>query len=187
MRVIGLTGWSGSGKTTLLVKVIPVLRARGLSVSTLKHAHHAFDVDTPGKDSHEHRQAGAQEVLISSGRRFALMHEYRDEQEWPLSVLLQKLAPVDLVVVEGFKSQRHAKIEVWRAVTGQPPICANDPTIAAVATTDELPVRGIPTMDLDDPALVADVVNLLARPLDETLKALQAPALAVNRRLRDWA
>lgn len=187
MRVIGLTGWSGSGKTTLLVKVIPLLRARGLSVSTLKHAHHAFDVDVPGKDSYEHRQAGAQEVLISSGRRFALMHEYRDEEEWPLGVLLQKLSPVDLVIVEGFKSQRHAKIEVWRAATGQAPICANDPTIVAVATTDELPVRGIPTMDLNEPALVADVINLLARPLEETLTALQAPALVVNRRLRDWA
>lgn len=186
MRVIGLTGWSGSGKTTLLVKVIPLLRARGLSVSTIKHAHHGFDVDTPGKDSYEHRKAGATEVLVTSGKRFALMHELRDEPEWPLEALLQKMSPVDLVIVEGFKRDRHAKIEVWRAETEQVPICANDPTIVAVATPDECPVRGIPTMDLNEPQLIADVINLLAVPLDEALAQLRTPSLPAKARQRDW-
>src|SRR5579875_1460568 len=103
MKLIGFAGWSGAGKTTLLCKLIPELKARGLSVSTIKHAHHAFDVDSPGKDSYEHRQAGAQEVLITSATRFALMHELRGAPEPPLHELLARLAPVDLVLVEGFK------------------------------------------------------------------------------------
>ena len=106
MRIIGLAGWSGAGKTTLLAKVIPRLNARGLTVSTVKHAHHAFDVDQPGKDSHVHRQAGATEVLISSAKRWALVHELRGEAEPSLGALLRKLAPVDLVLIEGFKRER---------------------------------------------------------------------------------
>src|SRR5262252_9543186 len=112
MRIIGLAGYSGSGKTTLLSKAIPILIARGRTVSTLKHAHHEFDVDQPGKDSHTHRLAGAREVLVSSSRRWALMHELRGEPEPPLHELLAHLSPVELVIVEGFKTDRHAKIEV---------------------------------------------------------------------------
>jgi molybdopterin-guanine dinucleotide biosynthesis protein B len=112
MRVIGFSGWSGAGKTTLIVKLIPVLLARGLSVSTLKHAHHAFDVDRPGKDSYLHREAGASEVLIASANRWALMHELRGEPEPNLAQLLARMSPVDLVLVEGFKRDAHVKIEV---------------------------------------------------------------------------
>ncbi|MGL4322787.1 MAG: molybdopterin-guanine dinucleotide biosynthesis protein B [Beijerinckiaceae bacterium] len=186
MRVIGVTGWSGSGKTTLLLKVIPLLRARGVRVATVKHAHHDFDVDQPGKDSYEHRKAGANEVLVASARRFALMHELRDEAEWTLAALLQKLSPVDLVIVEGFKTQRHAKIEVWREATRQPPICIHDPTILSVATCDMCPVRGIPMMNLNDPALIADVMMMLAVPLDETLARLAAPGVGAAPHQGDW-
>ncbi len=122
MRVIGLAGWSGSGKTTLLVKLIPELRRRGLTVSTLKHAHHAFDVDQPGKDSWAHREAGATEVLISSQNRFALMHELRDRPEPFLHELIARMGPVDLLLVEGFKTELHRKIEVHRLATGKPPL-----------------------------------------------------------------
>src|SRR5207237_4241433 len=110
MRVIGIAGWSGAGKTTLLAKLIPRLVDRGLAVSTLKHAHHEFDVDQPGKDSHTHRMAGATEVLVASSRRFALMHELRGQAEPPLAALLSKLAPVDLVLIEGYKSEPHPKL-----------------------------------------------------------------------------
>src|SRR4029450_13287913 len=120
MRVIGLAGWSGAGKTTLLAKVIPRLIARGVRVSTVKHAHHGFDVDQPGKDSHTHRAAGATEVLISSANRWALVHELRGAAELRLPALLQKLGPVDLVIVEGFKRETHPKLEGHRAVVGKP-------------------------------------------------------------------
>ena len=120
MRVIGLAGWSGAGKTTLLLKLIPELNRRGVSVSTLKHAHHAFEVDEPGKDSFEHRAAGAREVLVASERRWALMHELRGAPEPGLAELLRRLSPVDLVIVEGFKREAHPKIEVHRAANGKP-------------------------------------------------------------------
>ena len=119
MKVIGIAGWSGAGKTTLLTRVIPRLTARGLRVSTIKHAHHAFDIDQPGKDSHTHRMAGATEVLISSANRFALMHELRGAPELALGALLAKLSAVDLVLVEGFKREAHPKLEVYRAVGRQ--------------------------------------------------------------------
>ena len=106
MRVIGLAGWSGSGKTTLITKVIPVLVGRGLKVATIKHAHHAFDIDRPGKDSWLHREAGASEVVVASSRRWALVHELRNEPELSLADLLAKLTPVDLVIIEGFKRLR---------------------------------------------------------------------------------
>ena len=118
MRVIGLAGWSGAGKTTLLTRLIPVLKARGLAVSTIKHAHHGFDVDRPGKDSHEHRLAGATEVLVSSPLRWALMHELRGAPEPDLADLLPKLAPVDVVIVEGFRRSGLTKIEVHRVANG---------------------------------------------------------------------
>ncbi len=127
MRVIGLAGWSGAGKTTLIVRLIPELKARGLSVSTLKHAHHNFDVDQPGKDSFRHREAGAHEVMISSSNRFALMHELRGAPEPPLATLIAKLEPVDLLIIEGFKADRHAKLEVHRAENGKPSFSLTTP------------------------------------------------------------
>src|SRR6266550_2550398 len=134
MRIIGLAGWSGSGKTTLLAKVIPRIVAQGLKVSTIKHAHHDFDVDQPGKDSHAHRTAGATEVLVSSANRWALMHEMRGEGEMALDALLAKLSLVDLVLVEGFKTQAHPKLEVYRAVVGKPPLHPEDQNIVAIAS-----------------------------------------------------
>ena len=139
MRIIGLAGWSGAGKTTLVAKLIPSILARGLKVSTVKHAHHAFDVDQPGKDSYAHRMAGATEVLVASARRFALMHELRGEDEPPLSALLAKLAPVDLVIIEGYKRDPHPKLEVFRADVGKPLIHPDDPHVVAIASDVPLP------------------------------------------------
>src|SRR5499426_2649937 len=150
MRIIGLAGYSGSGKTTLLTKVIPRLVARGLKVSTLKHAHHEFDVDQPGKDSHAHRMAGATEVLVASSRRFALVHELRAEAEPPLSALLGKLAPVDLVLIEGYKGAPHPKLEVHRAAVGMPLLAVADPAIVAIASDVALKEAPVPVIDLND-------------------------------------
>jgi molybdopterin-guanine dinucleotide biosynthesis protein B len=169
MRVIGLAGWSGAGKTTLLARLIPELARRGLSVSTLKHAHHAFDLDTPGKDSHSHRLAGACEVLISSARRWALMHELRDEPEAALPELLRKLSPVDLVIVEGFKRAAHAKVEVHRAANGKPPLHPGDPSIVAIASDRPFPEAGRPVVALDDVAAIADIALAAAEPLATVL------------------
>lgn len=166
MRVIGLAGWSGAGKTTLLTKLIPELTRRGVSVSTLKHAHHVFDVDKPGKDSFLHREAGAYEVLISSGRRWALMHELRDEAEPDLPDLLVKLSPVDLVIVEGYKRSAIPKIEVYRNANGKPPLHPGEPAIVAVASDTPFPDAGCPVLNLDDIRIVADAVLELAQPLD---------------------
>jgi molybdopterin-guanine dinucleotide biosynthesis protein B len=164
VRLIGLAGWSGSGKTTLLAKLIPVLIARGRTVSTLKHAHHEFDIDKPGKDSHTHRLAGAREVLISSARRWALMHELRDEPEQSLRELLPRLSPVDLVIVEGYKSQSHRKLEVHRAAVGKPLLYPNDPNIVAVASDVRPENLQMPFADLNDIEGIADLVDELARP-----------------------
>jgi molybdopterin-guanine dinucleotide biosynthesis protein B len=171
MRIIGLAGWSGSGKTTLLTKVIPRLVARGLKVSTLKHAHHAFDIDQPGKDSHTHRMAGATEVLIGSARRYALMHELRGAPEPPLRALLARLAPVDLVIVEGYKTQPHPKLEVHRASVGKPLIYPNDSWIVAVASDLPLPGTALPVIGLDDIEAIADVLLVEAMPLERVLEA----------------
>ena len=134
MRIIGLAGWSGSGKTTLITKVVPCLIARSLRVSTLKHAHHGFDLDQPGKDSFMHRAAGATEVIISSARRWAILHELREtEPEWDLAGLVGKMSPVDLVLVEGFKRDAFPKIEVHRAANEKPLLYPNDSYIIAVA------------------------------------------------------
>lgn len=165
MRVIGLAGWSGAGKTTLLTRLIPELARRGASVSTLKHAHHAFDVDTPGKDSWEHRQAGAREVLISSERRFALMHELGDAPEPVLRELLARLSPVDLVIVEGFKREPHAKIEIHRAANGKAPLHPGDASIIAIASDDIFPEAGRPVLHLDDIAGIATIALAGAEPL----------------------
>ncbi|WP_372424935.1 molybdopterin-guanine dinucleotide biosynthesis protein B [Salinarimonas chemoclinalis] len=158
MRVIGLAGWSGAGKTTLLAKLIPALVARGVEVSTVKHAHHAFDVDHPGKDSHTHRTAGAREVLVASGRRFALMREYApNEEEPPLGALLARLTPVDLVIVEGFKAWGHPKIEIFRAANGKPPLHGRAPAVRAIASDVALPDAPVPVVPLDDIDAIAEI------------------------------
>jgi molybdopterin-guanine dinucleotide biosynthesis protein B len=165
MRVIGIAGWSGAGKTTLLARLVPRLVARGLRVSTVKHAHHGFDVDQPGKDSHTHRQAGATEVLISSARRFALVHELRGTAEPSLAELLAKLAPVDLVIVEGFKHGPHPKIEVFRAEVGKPLLHPDDPQIVAVASDRPLAAATVPVVGLDDIDAVVDIMLASAVPV----------------------
>lgn len=149
MRMIGFAGWSGAGKTQLLCRLIPALTGQGLRVSTLKHAHHAFDIDRPGKDSWAHREAGATEVLIGSSNRWALMHELRDEPEPGLDELLARLSPVDLVLVEGFKRGLHPKIEVHRAANGKPFLHPDDPSIVAIAS-DVPPAAGLTHVLLDD-------------------------------------
>jgi len=169
MRLIGLAGWSGAGKTTLLEKLIPELIARGLSVSTLKHAHHAFDLDTPGKDSWVHRQAGAREVLIASSRRFALMHELRGAPEPDLAELLAKLSPVDLVLIEGFKRGPHPKIEIFRAANAKPLLQPEAPAIRAIASDTALPDARVPVVDLDDVGAIANIVLAEAKPLSSAL------------------
>lgn len=165
MKVIGLAGWSGAGKTTLLTRAIPHLLKEGLRVSVIKHAHHAFDVDVPGKDSWRHREAGASEVMVASAHRFALMREMRGEPEWTLGRLLAKLSPVDLVIVEGFKRDPYAKIEIWRAALGKPPLAPDDETVRAIATADRLSGATIPVVDLDDVEAVADAVLRYAEPV----------------------
>jgi molybdopterin-guanine dinucleotide biosynthesis protein B len=158
MIVFGLAGWSGSGKTTLLVQLLPMLARRGLSVSTLKHAHHAFDVDQPGKDSWRHREAGAHEVMVASANRWALMHEHRGAAEPSLEQLVALMTPVDLVMVEGFKRHAHPKLEVYREDLGKPLLCHDDPTIVAVASTGAVPGLSVPRLDLNDAAAIADFI-----------------------------
>ncbi|MCC6777227.1 MAG: molybdopterin-guanine dinucleotide biosynthesis protein B [Hyphomicrobiales bacterium] len=165
MRIIGLAGWSGSGKTTLLVKVIPRLVARGLTVSTLKHAHHSFDIDHPGKDSHSHRIAGATEVLVGSQKRWALVHELRAEPEPALSELVALLSPVDLVLVEGYKRAAHPKLEVHRVAVGKPLLHPDDPAVVAIASDQPLPSARVPVVDLDDVERIADLLIRHAAPL----------------------
>jgi molybdopterin-guanine dinucleotide biosynthesis protein B len=157
MRLIGFAGWSGAGKTTLLQHLIPLLISQGLRVSTLKHAHHAFDVDQPGKDSYVHRQSGATEVLIASAARWALMHELREAPEPELNELLAHMTPVDIVLVEGFKRGPHRKIEVHRVANGKPLMHPDDPTIAALASDPPVPAT-IPSVDLNDIRAVAAAV-----------------------------
>jgi molybdopterin-guanine dinucleotide biosynthesis adapter protein len=162
MRIIGITGWSGAGKTTLILKLVPLLAAQGLRISTVKHAHHMFDVDTPGKDSYEHRAAGATEVLIASANRFALMHELRGAPEPPLEVLLDKLSAVDLVLVEGFKRAPHPKIEVFRQANDKEPLHPGNATVVAVASDTPFPDAPCPVAPLDDAQAVADMALRLA-------------------------
>lgn len=168
MKVIGLAGWSGAGKTTLLAKVIPRLLADGLRVSTIKHAHHSFDVDVPGKDSWTHREAGATEVMVSSGKRWALMHELRGVSEPRLPELLSRMSPVDLVIVEGFKTDPHPKIEVHRAANNKPWLCEADPAIVGIATDAALETA-LPVAHLDDIAAIAGMMLATAISLDEAV------------------
>ena len=167
MRIIGLAGWSGSGKTTLITKAIPRLIARGVGVSTLKHAHHGFDLDQPGKDSFFHRTAGATEVVISSAKRFAILHELRGEPEWDLPDLVAKISPVDLVLVEGYKRDPFPKVEVHRAATGKPLIYREDPHVAAIAADIALPDVKLPVVDLDDIEAIADLLLKYAVPIEQ--------------------
>jgi molybdopterin-guanine dinucleotide biosynthesis protein B len=154
MRILGLAGWSGSGKTTLLTAIIPEFVRRGLVVSTIKHAHHEFDVDRPGKDSWRHREAGASEVMVSSSRRWALMHELRGAVEPSLEELIAKMSPADLLLVEGFKFDPHPKIEVHRPSVGKPLLYPDDPRIIAIASDEKLDVP-LPLLPLGQPPSVA--------------------------------
>lgn len=164
MRLIGFAGWSGAGKTTLLARLIPALVARGLAVSTIKHAHHNFDIDKPGKDSHTHRLAGASEVLVASANRWALMHELRGAPEAELPGLVAHLSEVDIVLVEGFKRDHHPKIEIHRAEVGKPFLHPEDPCIVAIASDAALPEASLPVLDLNDIEAIADAVERYAAP-----------------------
>jgi molybdopterin-guanine dinucleotide biosynthesis protein B len=157
MKVFGIAGWSGSGKTTLLEKLIPALMARGLKVSVIKHAHHGFDIDRPGKDSYRHREAGACEVLLSCNERWALMHERRSEAEPTLCELLGHLSPCDLVLIEGFKQELVPKLEVHRPALGKLPLFGERDDIIAVATDGEM-TADLPVLPLNDIAAIADFV-----------------------------
>ena len=157
MKVFGVTGWKNSGKTGLMERLVGEFCARGLTVSTIKHAHHAVDVDQAGTDSHRHRIAGASEVVLASGSRVALMQELRGAPEPSLSNLLARLSPVDLVLVEGYKREVHPKIEAHRAVTGHPLIAPDDPQIRAVASDTPLKIDR-PVLDLNDTAGIADFI-----------------------------
>ena len=168
MKVIGLAGWSGAGKTTLLRGLIPYFRDQGLRVSVIKHAHHSFDVDVPGKDSWLHRQAGAAEVLVSSGLRWALMHELRGAEEPKLPELLARLSRVDLVIVEGFKREPHRKIEVHRAANGKAMLFPDDPGIAGIATDAEVKTR-LPVAHLDDIPAIAAMMQKFALSIQDVL------------------
>lgn len=158
MKIFGLAGWSGSGKTTLMVKLLGELVSRGYRVSTIKHAHHAFDVDKPGKDSYEHRQAGAAEVMVSSAERWALMHEHRGAPEPTVKDLVAQMTPVDLLLIEGFKRENHPKLEVHRPGVGKPLLQPEDPQVVAVASDSRLEGLPVPILELDDVAAIADFI-----------------------------
>ena len=162
MKIFGVTGWKNSGKTGLMERLITEFTARGLSVSSIKHAHHSFDIDHPGRDSYRHRDAGARQVLLASRNRWALMHELRDEDEPSLGDLLKQLSPVDLVLIEGYKRDRHPKIEAHRKETGQPLIAPEDETIVAVASDTSVAIDR-PVLDLNDTAAIA---NFIAQHLE---------------------
>jgi molybdopterin-guanine dinucleotide biosynthesis adapter protein len=165
-RIIGFAGWSGAGKTTLITKVIPELKEQGFSVSTIKHAHHGFDVDTKGKDSYLHREAGAREVLVASHKRFALLHEFEDE---PMSLtgLLGKLRAVDFVLVEGFKTAPIPKIEVYRASNNKPLIAPDDENIIAIAGQGCMTIKHIRVVDIDDIRAVVEIIKTHAMSLNQ--------------------
>lgn len=157
MKTFGFAGWSGSGKTTLIEKLLPLFRERGLRVSLIKHAHHTFDVDHPGKDSYRHRQAGAAEVLVTSSRRWVLMHELRGAHEPSFEEQVKHMSPCDLLIVEGFKHAPIPKLEIWRAVTGEAMLHPNDPHIVAVASDAKVETR-LPLLDLNDPPAIAEFI-----------------------------
>mgnify|MGYP000321380569 CR=1 FL=1 len=156
--VFGLVGWSGSGKTTLMADLLPALIGRGLRVSTIKHTHHDIQIDKPGKDSYRHREAGATEVMVTSPFRWALVQELRDEPEPDMETLVGRMAPVDLILVEGFKKHRFPKLEVYRPATGHPLLAAEDPTVVAVASDTPLPDCRLPVLPLSDAAAIAGFI-----------------------------
>jgi len=162
MKIFGVTGWKNSGKTGLMERLISEFTARGLTVSSIKHAHHSFDIDHPGRDSYRHRDAGARQVLLASRNRWALMHELRHEDEPSLGDLLKQLSPVDLVLIEGYKRDRHPKIEAHRKETGQPLIAPEDETIVAVASDTSVAIDR-PVLDLND---TTSIVNFIAQHLE---------------------
>ncbi|WP_439575072.1 molybdopterin-guanine dinucleotide biosynthesis protein B [Phreatobacter sp.] len=174
MKIIGLAGWSGAGKTTLLTRVIPELVRRRLTVSTVKHAHHAFEVDHPGKDSYEHRMAGATEVMAASAGRWALIRELRDEPEPGLGDLLQRMSAVDLVIVEGFKTSAHPKVEVHRAANGKPFLFSQVPNVRAVAADGPVAGWSGPVADIDDIAALTDLLLAHAEPRSAVVAILAA-------------
>jgi|ERR1043166_3551750 molybdopterin-guanine dinucleotide biosynthesis protein B len=157
MKIFGFAGFSGSGKTTLIEQLIPLFIARGLKVALIKHAHHAFDVDQPGKDSYRHRQAGAGEVLVSSSRRWALMHELRGAAEPTLQQHIERLSPCDLLLVEGYKREPIPKLEVYRGAVGEALLHPHDANIVAVATDAPLATR-LPVFDLNQPDKIAEFI-----------------------------
>ena len=158
MKVYGIVGWKNSGKTTLVERLVTEITGRGFTVSTVKHAHHAFDVDHKGKDSFRHRSAGAREVLLASRNRWALMHEIRDDAEPSLSEFLEKLSPVDLVLIEGYKRDSHAKVEAHRAETKQGLLALEAPTVTAVAANYVVEGLSVPQFDLDDVTAIASYI-----------------------------
>lgn len=158
MKVYGVTGWKNSGKTTLMERLVAEITGRGLRVSTVKHAHHAADLDQPGRDTHRHRVAGAQEVILASPARWAILHELRGAPEPPLADLLARLSPVDLVLIEGYKTAPHPKIEAHRAATGQPLLAPGNATVRAVASDRALAGLSVPVLPLNDTAAIADFI-----------------------------
>ncbi|MAU41107.1 MAG: molybdopterin-guanine dinucleotide biosynthesis protein B [Kordiimonas sp.] len=161
MKVIGIAGWSGSGKTTLMEQVIPLLQARGHSVSVVKHCHHHFDIDQPGKDSHRHRTAGAGEVMLVSDQRWALMHEAAPAEKIGLDEICAKMSPVDILLVEGFKGWDIPKIEVHRPAVGKELLAPHDPSVCAIATDDMTLAATVPLLDVNDPKAVVRYIEML--------------------------
>lgn len=158
MKTFGLAGWSGSGKTTLVVKLLPALIDRGFKVSTMKHTHHQFDMDKPGKDSHNHRMAGAEEVMVTSSTRWALLHELRGDAEPDIQTLIDRMSPVDLVLIEGFKSYPHAKLEVHRPSLGKSLLADQDSSVVAIATDEPFEHPSLPVLDLNDVKAIVDFI-----------------------------
>ena len=158
MKVFGLIGWSNAGKTTLMINLLPELIGRGIKVSTMKHGHHDFEIDKAGKDSYRHREAGATEVLLTSASRWALMHELRGAPERSIENLISHMTPVDLLLIEGFKTYRHVKLEIHRPAEGKPLICRDDPDVVAVASDQSLPDVDLPVLDLNDIPAIADFI-----------------------------
>ena len=158
MKLYGVTGWKNSGKTVLMERLVAEFTRRGVSVSTIKHAHHDTDIDHPGRDSFRHREAGAREVVVSSPNRWALMHELRGAGEPKLEDLVARLSPVDLILVEGYKRAPHPKVEAHRRETGRPLLAADNASIRAVASDEPLDGLAVPLLDLDDTAAIADFI-----------------------------
>ena len=173
MKVLGISGWSGSGKTALITRLVPLLRKRGLRVVVVKHAHHTFDIDIPGKDSFQHRAAGAVEVIIASSRRIAQITELEDAPAPKLADLLWRVSACDLVLVEGFKAEAHPKLEVFRSKNGSPPLHPADPATIAIASDAAFPDAKIPCVNVNDLDAIADLVVRSAADIEEVIERLE--------------